>query len=142
MLDFDSGIGGRDALGRGCGQFAPGRFGDRALRRGSGARDANGNLKTSVTLNGSTYVTTNFKYDSESRLVAASGGKTLNRAYDPLGRLWETSGGPAGTRRLEYDGDRLITEFDGADAKVRGYVHGPGTDEPLVQYDMSGATVA
>jgi RHS repeat-associated protein len=106
------------------------------------AYDANGNLKTSVTLVGSTNVTTNFKYDSENRLVAATGGKTLNLAYDPLGRLWQTSGGPIGTRRFEYDGDRLINEFDGAGVKLRAYVHGPGADEPLILYEFNGGTVA
>ena len=43
------------------------------------AYDANGNL----TNDGSTA----FVYDSENRLVSASGAKTAALAYDPLGRL-------------------------------------------------------
>ena len=49
------------------------------------AYDANGNL----TSDGST----SFVYDAENRLVSASGAKTASLAYDPLGRLWQTSGG-------------------------------------------------
>ena len=103
--------------------------------------DDNGNLKSSTTLVGSTNVTTNFVYDAENRLVAANGGKTLNLAYDPLGRLWQTSGGSGGTTRLFYDGDRLAAEYDGSGNLLRGYTHGPGTDEPIVWYEIGAPTV-
>jgi len=95
--------------------------------------DANGNL----TSDGST----SFVYDAENRLVSASGAKTASLAYDPLGRLWQTSGGPAGITRFIYDGDRLVEEYDGAGNRPRVYVHGPGEDEPLVWYELTGGPV-
>ena len=52
------------------------------------AYDANGNL----TSDGSS----TFVYDVENRLVSASGAKTAALVYDPLGRLFQTSGGAAG----------------------------------------------
>jgi hypothetical protein len=63
--------------------------------------DANGNL----TSDGST----SFVYDIENRLVSASGAKTAALVYDPMGRLFETSGalGVNLTRYL-YDGDELV----------------------------------
>jgi RHS repeat-associated protein len=90
--------------------------------------DANGNLKSDGA--------TNFVYDAENRLVSASGTKTASLAYDPLGRLWQTSGGTAGTTRFVYDGDRLAIEYDGAGAVLRSYVHGPGADEPISWYEV------
>ncbi|HYJ28879.1 MAG TPA: hypothetical protein VEW25_00885 [Allosphingosinicella sp.] len=52
------------------------------------AHDANGNLTSDGT--------TNFVYDAENRLVSASGARTATLVYDPLGRLFQTSGGSAG----------------------------------------------
>jgi RHS repeat-associated protein len=95
--------------------------------------DANGNLKSDGT---SSYI-----YDSENRLVSASGLKNASLAYDPLGRLWQTSGGPAGITRFVYDGDRLVEEYDGNGYRPRVYVHGAGVDEPLVWYEWSSAAV-
>ena len=46
----------------------------------------------------------------------------------------------AATTRFAYDGLDLIAETDGAGAITRRFVHGPGVDEPLVEYD--GATTA
>jgi RHS repeat-associated protein len=100
--------------------------------------DANGNLRTSTaqTPNGS--VTTTYVYDAENRLVSAGGGHNAALAYDPLGRLWQVSGGSAGATRFEYDGDKVIAERDGAGTMLRAYVWGPGVDEPLVWYELTG----
>jgi len=96
--------------------------------------DANGNL----TSDGST----NFVYDAENRLVSASGARNATLAYDPIGRLWQTSGsGGAGTKRFVYDGDRLVEEYDGFGNRPRIYVHGQGADEPLVWYELTGGPV-
>jgi RHS repeat-associated protein len=78
---------------------------------------------------------TTYAYSSENRLISASGGITL--AYDPLGRLFQISGGSAGITRFLYDGDALIGEYDGSNAMLRRYAHGPGADEPLVWYEGS-----
>jgi RHS repeat-associated protein len=87
--------------------------------------DANGNL----TSDGATTYT----YDAENRLISASGGKNATLKYDPLGRLYEVSGGGTTTRFL-YDGDALVAELNTSGAVTRRYVHGSGMDRPLVQY--------
>ena len=91
--------------------------------------DANGNL----TSDGSS----SFTYDIENRLVSASGAKTAGLRYDPLGRLYETTG-PSGTTRFLYDGDELVAEYSGSGALLRRYVHGTGADDPVVWYEGSG----
>ena len=93
--------------------------------------DANGNL----TSDGST----TFVYDAENRLVSASGAKNAALSYDPLGRLWQVTGGGA-TTRLRYDGDELIEEYDGTGNRLRSYVHGAGTDDPVLWYEGPGAS--
>ncbi|MDP5279898.1 RHS repeat-associated core domain-containing protein [Sphingomonas sp. DG1-23] len=91
------------------------------------AYDANGNL----TSDGS-YT---FAYDAENRLVASSSGATL--VYDPLGRLYQTSGGSAGVTQFVYDGDQLTIEYNASGAIWRRYVHGLGEDDPLLWYHDS-----
>jgi len=93
-----------------------------------------------------------FTYDEENRLVAASGARTAALTYDPLGRLYETSGGSAGVTRFLYDGDELVAEYNGTclpfpnasaggcGTLLRRYVHGASVDDPLVWYE--GATVS
>jgi RHS repeat-associated protein len=89
--------------------------------------DANANL----TSDGST----TFSYDIENRLVTATGAKTATLDYDPLGRLFQSSGGTAGTTQFLYDGDRLLCEFNSSGTLLNRYVHGDGTDSALVLYN-------
>jgi RHS repeat-associated protein len=81
---------------------------------------------------------TAYAYSSENLLTSASGGIAL--AYDPAMRLYQTSGGSAGTTRFAYDGSALIAEYNSSNALLRRYVHGPGADEPLVWYEGSGTS--
>ena len=90
--------------------------------------DANGNL----TSDGAT----TFTYDIENRLVTASGAKSAGLRYDPLGRLYETTGA-AGTTRFLYDGDELVAEYNGSGTLLRRYVHGSSVDDPVVWYEGS-----
>jgi RHS repeat-associated protein len=60
-------------------------------------------------------------------------------AYDPMGRLQSSTVGTAVTQYF-YSGTELVAELDGAGNTLRRYVHGPGTDEPIVWYE--GATLA
>ncbi|MGH8178549.1 MAG: RHS repeat-associated core domain-containing protein, partial [Steroidobacter sp.] len=94
------------------------------------AHDANGNLTSDGV--------TNFVYDAENRLVSASGAKSATLTYDPLGRLFQISGGSDTTQFL-YDGDRLVAEYSGGTLRRR-YVHGTGVDEPLLWYEGAGLT--
>jgi RHS repeat-associated protein len=91
--------------------------------------DLRGNL-TSSGPNGYTYSAENF-------LKTGPGGATL--AYDPLGRLHQTVGAGATTRFL-YDGTDMIAEYNGSNALQRRYVHGPGSDEPIMWYEGSVLT--
>ena len=87
-----------------------------------------------------------FAYDSENRLISASISATSTNAtlaYDPLGRLQTYSvqvgaGSPTATTFL-YAGDQLSAEYNGT-TLLRRYVHGVGTDVPLVWYEGSAAS--
>jgi RHS repeat-associated protein len=74
-------------------------------------------------------------------LVRASGATNATLSYDPMGRLWQVSGG-SGTTRFVYDGDRLVAEYNGAGSLLCRYVHGPGVDEPVVWYEGAGVGAA
>jgi RHS repeat-associated protein len=95
--------------------------------------DANGNL----TSDGST----TYGYDVENRLVTASGAKNATLRYDPMGRVYETTGGAAGLTRFVYDGDALVQEFNSSGNLLRRYVHGTDAgDDPIVWFEGSGFT--
>ncbi len=90
--------------------------------------DARGNLTSSGS--------ETFTYSSETFLTSKQGAVSL--AYDPLGRLYQTSA-PAVTR-FAYDGADLIGEYNASSQLQRRYVHGPGIDNPLVWYEGAGTT--
>ena len=90
--------------------------------------DVNGNLTSDGTRT--------FTYDAENRLVAASGGVAL--AYDPLGRLFQTASGSAGTTQFLYDGDELVAEYGAGGILLRRYAHGLGNDDPVLWYEGPG----
>jgi RHS repeat-associated protein len=85
--------------------------------------------------------TTTWFYDVENRLrgtAGATGGASL--IYDPLGRLYQTTTAVGTVTRYLYDGPNLIGEYSSSNILVRRYVHGTGTDEPLVRYTGAGTT--
>jgi RHS repeat-associated protein len=88
------------------------------------AYDGNGNLTNDGT--------NAYSYDVENRLIGVSGARSATLTYDPLGRLFSTSGGAAGVTRFQYDGDALVAEYDASHNVRRRYMHGPGTDEPIL----------
>ncbi len=94
--------------------------------------DANGNL----TSDGSTTMV----YDAENRLVSATGASTASLSYDPLGRLFQTSGGTPGTTQFLTDGDELVAEYNASGTMLRRYVHGLGTDDPILWYEGANLT--
>lgn len=77
-------------------------------------------------------------YDAENRLISATGAASASLVYDPLGRLWQTSGGSAGVTDFLHDGDEIALEYDGAGGILRRYLWGPGVDEPIL-WDEGGA---
>ena len=72
-------------------------------------------------------------------LVSRSGGIAL--AYDPNGRLFQTSGRAAGMKQFLYDGDALIGEYDANGTMLRRYIHGTDAvaDDPLIWYEYGAA---
>jgi RHS repeat-associated protein len=106
-----------------------------AVAGASFAHDANGNLTSD---GATTYV-----YDVENRLVTATGAKNATLRYDPMGRLYETTGGSEGLTRFAYDGDALMQEFNISGALRRRYVHGADAgDDPVVWFEGAGFTNA
>jgi RHS repeat-associated protein len=95
--------------------------------------DRNGNL----TSDGAS----TFSYDIENRLTGATGAKNAVINYDPLGRIFQTGGGAAGTTTFLYDGDALVARYDSAGTMLRRYAHGPGVDEPLLWYEGADFSV-
>lgn len=82
--------------------------------------------------------TNSFAYTSENLLKSIGGTGSATLAYDPAMRLFEVAG--TSTTRFAYDGLDLIGEYSGTNGLLRRYVHGPGMDEPLVQYEGTGTT--
>jgi hypothetical protein len=95
--------------------------------------DANGNLTGDGTWS--------YGYDLDNRLKTANKtGTAASLAYDAEGRLRQTVIGSS-TTNLLYDAADLIAEYDAAGTTMqRRYVHGPGTDEPIVWYEGAGTT--
>jgi RHS repeat-associated protein len=94
---------------------------------GSFIYDARGNLTSDGSVT--------YSYDSENKLVSASGQRNGTLSYDPKQRLYQASG--TSTTRFAYDGLDAIAEFDGSGNLLRRYVHGPSDDDPIVQYEGS-----
>ncbi|WP_181815631.1 RHS repeat domain-containing protein [Alteripontixanthobacter maritimus] len=92
--------------------------------------DARGNLTSSGS--------DGFTYSSENFLTGKTGAVTMS--YDPVGRLYQTSGLAAGgaINRFAYDGVDMIGEYNAANQLQRRYVHGPGVDNPIVWYEGAG----
>jgi RHS repeat-associated protein len=82
-----------------------------------------------------------YTYSTENRLVSAAkvGDPTAVLLYDLPGRLWQVTKAAA-VIRFDYAGSALLMETDGAGAVLRRYVHGPGSDAPLIWYEGAGLT--
>jgi RHS repeat-associated protein len=88
-----------------------------------------------------------FAYDFDNRLASvaiASSSTQATLSYDPVSRLRQQqttigAGSPVVTQYL-YDGQRLAAEYDGSGTLLRRYVHGPGTDQPVVWYEGAGTS--
>ena len=103
--------------------------------------DANGNLETKT--DKFTSAVTTYSYDAENRLIQIDFPDltTASYRYDGVGRRIEKDAGGAITRYI-YDREDIVLEYDGTNALLARYTHGPGIDEPLVMerdLDASGA---
>jgi RHS repeat-associated protein len=80
-----------------------------------------------------------YTYTADNRMRAAIGQAQFHD--DPAGRLRFVVAQPAGTAtNFDYDGQALIAEYGNNNSMSRRYVHGPGMDEPLVEYQGSGTS--
>ena len=91
--------------------------------------DTRGNLITSGT--------SGYTYSSENLLLTGPLSATLG--YDPAMRLYQSVGSGVTTRFL-YDGTNMIAEYNASNVLQRRYVHGPGSDEPILWYEGSVLT--
>jgi RHS repeat-associated protein len=81
-----------------------------------------------------------YSYDSQDRLIQATGSNSATLRYDPLGLLRRVTPSSGTDTEFLYDGLALIAEFNASTgALLRRYVHGPGADEPITWYE--GASV-
>ena len=95
--------------------------------------DSRGDMTSDLT---GTYV-----YNKYNLLTSATqSGVTSTLAYDPSNRLLSITKSGATTKFL-YDGSDLIAEYNGSGTLLRRYVHGPGTDNPLVWFEGTDDTV-
>ena len=79
---------------------------------------------------------TTYAYDLENRLTSATGALTATLTYDPIGRLYSTSGGAAGTTIFLYDGDEIVAEYNSSGTLLRRFVPG-SRGAALVWYEGS-----
>ena len=92
--------------------------------------DSNGNLKSHE---GWTY-----NYNGHNRLTSANkSGTALSLDYDATGRLNSSTVNGTKTTFL-YDGDELVAEYNASGTLLRRYVHGVGSDDPLVWFEGTG----
>jgi RHS repeat-associated protein len=94
--------------------------------RESGSTAVNWDRNGNIASNGGVAYT----HSAENKLASAG---TVKLYHDALGRLVWSTGNPT----WDYDGADLAIELSGANYSqvLRRYVHGPGTDEPLVWYE-------
>ena len=97
--------------------------------------DRNGNLTDD-----GTYL---YYYDCENRLTDVndqSDNPVVSYRYDFAGRRVKKTvyGSPGVVTKYAYDGDQVIAEYDGSDTLLRRFFYGPGIDEPISMYDVSG----
>ncbi len=117
----------RVSVGNGLNQLKPATPGGDQTSVPTLNYDGRGNLTTSGT-NG-------YTYSSENMLLTGPSSATLG--YDPALRLYQSVGGGV-TTRMQYDGNALIAEYNGTNVLQRRYIHGPGSDEPLLWYEGGG----
>jgi hypothetical protein len=91
--------------------------------------DARGNLTSSTNAG----VTSAYSYNADNLLTDGPGGAFLK--YDVLGRLRRSGGNGAPDTQYQYDGINLVAEYNPTNTLQRRYVHGSGTDEPIVWYE-------
>ena len=98
-----------------------------AAAMGTISYDARGNTTTA---GNKTYT-----YDVFNQLTATTGtAATASMTYDPIGRLASITGSGV-TTQFGYSGSQMIAEYDSSGAVLRRYVHGAGSDEPIVWYE-------
>ncbi len=95
--------------------------------------DGRGNLKDDNLGN-------RFYYNTNNLMTTARvNGSYAYLGYDAGNRLLSLKKGSTTTKFL-YDGADLIAEYNASGTLLRRYVHGPGSDEPLIWYEGSSTS--
>ncbi|WP_116810562.1 RHS repeat domain-containing protein [Steroidobacter cummioxidans] len=103
---------------------------DAAIAALANGYDARGNLRNDGVRS--------FTYDIENKLLTATGGSAnLTLTYDPEGRISKYR---SGTNEITfvYDGADLVAEYSSGGVMLRRYVHGSGTDDPILWLEGAG----
>ena len=85
--------------------------------------------------------TTTYTWDSQNRLTRIDfpDGGLAEYFYDPFGRRIRKrvvdGSGVEAIRKYVYDAEDIVAIYDGSDALLMRFVHGPGIDEPLSVID-------
>ena len=85
--------------------------------------------------------TTTYTWDSQNRLTRIDfpDGGLAEYFYDPFGRRIRKrvvdAAGVETIRKYVYDAEDIVAIYDGSDALLMQFVHGPGIDEPLLVID-------
>ena len=98
-------------------------------------------IKNLKTHSRKTHFGKSYDYDIYNNLTSVSGaGIDVDLAYDAKGRLAKesVSSGTGDDTQFAYAGTQLIAEYNGANTLQRRFVHGPGSDEPIVWYEGTG----
>ncbi len=100
------------------------------------------NVDHDLTGNLTNYDGWTYNFNAHNRLTSATKSSTaLSLTYDPTGRLQSSTLNGSKTNFL-YDGDELVAEYNNSGSLINRYVHGIGTDDPLVWYVGSDTTNA
>jgi RHS repeat-associated protein len=69
--------------------------------------------------------------------LSFTGALAASLHYDPLGRLYQISGGSDGTQSFVYDGNDLVAEYNSSNQITRMYAHGTSgdADDPLLWFE-------
>ena len=121
---------------------------------------APGNISNTYGINGLNQVTTrnasSFTYDTKGNMTSdgtsaytyngynllATKGSNITLTYDASNRLQKMvkTGTGATTSQFVYDGSDMIAEYDGSGNLIGRYLHGLGTDKPMVWFEGVNAS--
>lgn len=81
-----------------------------------------------------------YGYDAANRLISADAGAgAATFAFDPGGRLYQSSVGGTSTR-FQYTGAQMVGEYDGSGTIIARHIPGLGLDDIAASWDLSSTS--